>query len=101
MEGDVRLNRKNIESVIFLIIFFGIFGSVAHIMGVRNMLTTVMATAHDLLLNTVFFILSITCSTFSWMVPVDPNRKNMQTYAYLERFTKFIKRKPTSGHDHE
>ncbi len=54
------LNKRRIESFIFIIVFFGIFGYIAYVMGLKNMLSTIMATAHDLLLNTVFYIMSIT-----------------------------------------
>ena len=42
-----------------LIIVFGIFGYIGSIMGVPNMLNTIMKTAHDLLLNTCFYLMAI------------------------------------------
>ena len=36
-----------------------LFGYLAAIMGLPNMLNTIMKTAHDLLLNTVFYLMSI------------------------------------------
>jgi hypothetical protein len=54
------LERRRIEAVIFLIFFFGFFGYLGSVMGVGNMLNTIMKTAHDLLMNTVFFIMGIT-----------------------------------------
>ena len=36
-----------------------IFGYLGYIMGLPNMLNTMMKTAHDLLLNTVFYLMSI------------------------------------------
>jgi hypothetical protein len=36
-----------------------LFGYLGIIMGVPNMLNTIMKTAHDLLLNTVFYLMSI------------------------------------------
>lgn len=45
--------------VICLVIFFLIFGYLASNMGTANMLNTIMKTAHDLLLNTVFYLMAI------------------------------------------
>ena len=42
-----------------LIIVFGLFGYLGSQMGMANMLNTLMHTAHDLLLNTVFYIMAI------------------------------------------
>lgn len=42
-----------------LLIVFGIFGYLGFKMGMANMLNTLMNTAHDLLLNTVFYIMAI------------------------------------------
>ena len=42
-----------------LIIVFGSFAYVGSIMGVPNMLNTIMKTAHDLLLNTCFYLMAI------------------------------------------
>lgn len=36
-----------------------LFGYLGMVMGVPNMLNTIMRTAHDLLLNTVFYLMSI------------------------------------------
>ena len=45
--------------VVCLAIFFLIFGYLASQMGTANMLNTIMKTAHDLLLNTVFYLMAI------------------------------------------
>ena len=45
--------------VICLVIFFALFGYLGYKMGAANMLNTVMNTAHDLLLNTVFYLMAI------------------------------------------
>lgn len=37
-----------------------VFGTLGHYMGGKNLVKTIMATAHDLLLNTVFFLMGIT-----------------------------------------
>lgn len=51
---------KNIPSgVVCLVIFFLLFGYLASQMGTANMLNTIMHTAHDLLLNTVFYLMAI------------------------------------------
>jgi len=42
-----------------LLIVLVIFGYLASVMGLANMLNTMMKTAHDLLLNTVFYIMAI------------------------------------------
>lgn len=49
----------SMETYVFLGIFFLIFGLMAHKMGTPLMFKTMMATAHDLLLNTVFFIMAM------------------------------------------
>lgn len=56
-----KIYKKNIglENFIFVIIFFGIFASIASVMGTTNMLSTIMATAFDLLINTCFYIMAI------------------------------------------
>ena len=57
------LSKRLIEAVIFLVLFFAIFGYLAHVMSMNNMLNTIMTTAHDLLLNTVLYIMGITVLT--------------------------------------
>ena len=42
-----------------LVIVFGMFSYLGSIMGVPNMLNTIMNTAHDLLLNTCFYLMAI------------------------------------------
>ncbi len=56
------LNRRY-EALVFLILFFGFFGFLGHKMGIDNMLNTIMNTAWDLLMNTVFYIMGITVLT--------------------------------------
>lgn len=51
------------EPIIFLLIFIGFFGSVGSKMGVANMLNTILNTAYDLLINTVFYIMAIAVVT--------------------------------------
>ena len=45
--------------VITLVVFFAMFGYLGAKMGTANMLNTIMNTAHDLLLNTVFYLMAI------------------------------------------
>ena len=54
------LTKRRIEAVIFLIVFFGVFGAVGYIMGVPNMLNTLMSTSYSLLMETVFYLMGIT-----------------------------------------
>ena len=48
-----------LNGVICLVIVIGFFAYLGISMGMANMLNTVMKTAHDLLINTVFFLMSI------------------------------------------
>ena len=54
-----RLFRAIPSGIPCLVIVFGLFGYLGHKMGTPNMLNTVMNTAHDLLLNTVFYLMAI------------------------------------------
>ena len=47
------------SGIVCLVIFFLLFGYLASQMGTANMLNTIMRTAHDLLLNTVFYLMAI------------------------------------------
>ncbi|MFO7828004.1 MAG: hypothetical protein R6V23_05245 [Bacteroidales bacterium] len=58
-KSDFLRNRRY-EAFVFLLIFFGFFGYLGSVMGVTNLLNTIMNTAWDLLMNTVFFIMGIT-----------------------------------------
>lgn len=49
-----------LEPLIFLTLFFGVFCTVGHYMGVSEMLNTIMRTAFDLLINTCFYLMGIT-----------------------------------------
>jgi hypothetical protein len=57
------LRNRRYEAIIFLFLFGGFFGFLGHRMGVGNMLNTLMNTAWDLLMNTVFYIMGITVLT--------------------------------------
>ncbi len=47
------------ETLIFLALLVGAFGAIGTKMGVTNMLNTLMNTAYDLLISTVFYIMAI------------------------------------------
>lgn len=51
--------KKSLSGIICLVIIIGLFTYLGHSMGAANMLNTVMKTAHDLLLNTVFYLMAI------------------------------------------
>jgi hypothetical protein len=55
---NIRLIKK-LEPYIFLAVILGIFVPMSCQMGLRNMFRTMMYTAHDLLINTVFYIMAI------------------------------------------
>lgn len=54
-----KLYTKIPAGVICLVVVFGIFTYLGMKMGTPNMLNTIMRTAHDLLLNTVFYLMAI------------------------------------------
>lgn len=54
-----KLYSKIPSGILCLLIVFGIFAYLASRMGTPNMLNTIMKTAHDLLLNTVFYLMAI------------------------------------------
>ena len=54
-----EFKKKILEPIVFTAVFLLIFGSVGHKMGLVNMLSTLMNTAYDLLINTVFYIMAI------------------------------------------
>ena len=56
-------SRSTIEALIFLTILIVVFTLLGARMGSANMLKTIMNTAHDLLLNTVFYLMGITVLT--------------------------------------
>ena len=60
MKNFKFLTLRRIEAVIFLVIFFCIFGYLGSKMSLPNMLNTVMNTAHSLLMETVLFLMGVT-----------------------------------------
>jgi len=59
MEGKKKVKAVSLETFVFLFIFIGGFSWLGQKMGVGNMFKTMMATAHDLLLSTVFLIMAM------------------------------------------
>lgn len=60
MKRAIRKARKALPpGILCLIIVIGLFAGIASKMGTPNMLNTIMNTAHDLLLNTVFYLMAI------------------------------------------
>ena len=53
----------DIETFVVLFVIIGGFTALGSIMGVGNLFNTIMNTAHDLLINTVFFIMAISVIT--------------------------------------
>lgn len=54
-----KIYSKIPSGIICLVVVFGMFIYLASRMGTPNMLNTIMNTAHDLLLNTVFYLMAI------------------------------------------
>lgn len=60
MESKHNVKKAvGLESFIFIIIFFGMFIALGFVMGGTNMIKTLMETAYDLLINTVFYIMAV------------------------------------------
>lgn len=61
LEGETKKQARPewMSGLICLTIVFGLFYYLGHVMGVANMLNTMMHTAHDLLLNTVFYLMAV------------------------------------------
>ena len=58
-----KLSRSIVEAVVFLTLLVVVFTLLGTRMGGANMIKTIMNTAHDLLLNTVFYLMGITVLT--------------------------------------
>lgn len=58
-----KIRRSTVEAIIFLALLITCFSLLGSRMGSGNMLKTLMNTAHDLLLNTVFYLMGITVLT--------------------------------------
>ncbi len=55
--------RESREAIVFLVIFFGLFGYLANCMTLPHMLNTIMQTSYSLLMETVFYLMGITVLT--------------------------------------
>jgi len=65
-KGGSFVQKKHIfslETVVFLVILIVFFATFISVMGSASFFKTLMATAHDLLLNTVFFIMAVAVLT--------------------------------------
>ena len=58
-----KLRRSTVEALVFLTLLIVVFSLLGSKMGGGNMIKTIMNTAHDLLLNTVFYPMGITVLT--------------------------------------
>ncbi|MEE1119171.1 MAG: hypothetical protein U0K90_04510, partial [Bacteroidales bacterium] len=58
-----KSTKKTLGALLFLVILIGGFLVLGSKMGAGNMLNTIMKTAHDLLLQTVFYLMGITVLT--------------------------------------
>ena len=56
---EITFQRKTVEGICFIVVFFAVFGYLGGRMGLSNMLNTIMNTAHGLLLNTVFYLMGV------------------------------------------
>lgn len=59
MKISKKISSLSYSGYVCLAVFFLLFGYLASQMGTANMLNTIMKTAHDLLLNTVFYLMAI------------------------------------------
>ena len=59
MENKEKGFKKYLAGILCLVIVVAIFGGIGSVMGLPNMLNTIMKTAYDLLLNTVFYLMAI------------------------------------------
>ena len=57
--GTREKKAISLETFVFIIVFFGLFVALGSVMGAANMLNTLMNTAYQLLLDTVFYIMAI------------------------------------------
>ena len=57
--AGVRKSPSAWSGLICLLVVCGLFFYIGQVMGAANMLNTMMHTAHDLLLNTVFYLMAI------------------------------------------
>jgi hypothetical protein len=58
-QGKKIVKAVTLETMVALVIIGAVFAAFAWRMGLANMFGTMMATAHDLMLNTVFFLMAV------------------------------------------
>jgi len=63
MTAKPFLKRSTIEALVFMALFAGVSLALGSRMGSGNLINTIMNTAHNLLLNTVFYLMGITVLT--------------------------------------
>ena len=63
LRSHLKAQRSNIEAIVLIVVLAGTFMALASRMGGGNLLKTIMNTAHQLLLNTVFYLMGITVLT--------------------------------------
>ena len=57
--GKKIVKAITLETIVALLVIGAVFGVFAWRMGLANLFGTMMATAHDLMLNTVFFLMGV------------------------------------------
>ena len=63
LRSHLKAQRSNIEAIVLIVVLAGTFMALASRMGGGNLLKTIMNTAHQLLLNTGFYLMGITVLT--------------------------------------
>ena len=58
-----KIRRSTVEAIVFLLLLGLVFAPLSIRMGGSNLINTIMNTAHNLLLNTVFYLMGITVLT--------------------------------------
>jgi len=56
----MKVKRGVAEGLVTILVLSLVFGLMGHVMGVENMINTIMKTAYDLLMNTVLYLVAIT-----------------------------------------
>ena len=62
-QKNFRIRRSTVEAIVFLLLLGIIFAPLSIRKGGSNLINTIMNTAHNLLLNTVFYLMGITVLT--------------------------------------
>lgn len=58
-DGPASTLRARLEPIVFLLVFIGLFACLGSVMGVVNLMNTLMNTAYRLILDTVLYLLGI------------------------------------------